>query len=498
MKRHTLRHLLLAAIGAATALADPAATIDASRWQLFIDNYAIARGTGFDRVVHRPQARGVVIDADRPWETHGVQPGFFYRKPDGTFVAYYSAIWWIPYTDARSATMAQVVYADGAWRTRAPDPRPQDRDQQYVAVGAFATSRDGIHWEKPNLGRLEAPAATDWKKYAPFPHPVGASRANNVDLPFSIHDLGGHGGVTDPAKRYALSLGGQTYFTAEVPDFIGDPDWRTKLTKADGTFSSRGGILSFWDADSREWVAMVQNTMPRWLPSRQIARFSSPDLKVWRSEIALLPDPADPHRPDAYDEPMGLVAFVDEGITFGILSWFHSDRTGPDGGPVMDPASPQMQGRTQGWPFPTTKENPFVWPWARKGTNDLRITISRDGGRTWDRTSSREAWVPHGTEEDSYDRLAIAPIPPVRVGDEDWFYVGVNDGDHLASRANAERTPYYRDRLRRGRIALYTQKHHRYVSLRANSQRETLITKPFVVTGDTLQLNVDGSRGRVR
>jgi hypothetical protein len=57
---------------------------------------------------------------------------------------------------------------------------------------------------------------------------------------------------------------------------------------------------------------------------------------------------------------------------------------------------------------------------------------------------------------------------------------------------------YDRDRLRRGRIALYTQKHHRYVSLRAGTQRETLITRPFVVTGDTLQLNVDASRGRIR
>jgi hypothetical protein len=57
---------------------------------------------------------------------------------------------------------------------------------------------------------------------------------------------------------------------------------------------------------------------------------------------------------------------------------------------------------------------------------------------------------------------------------------------------------FYRDRLRRGRIALYTQKHHRYVSLRAGTQRETLITRPFVVTGDTLQLNVDASRGRIR
>ena len=46
--------------------------------------------------------------------------------------------------------------------------------------------------------------------------------------------------------------------------------------------------------------------------------------------------------------------------------------------------------------------------------------------------------------------------------------------------------------------ALYTQKHNRYVSLRAGNDRQILITKPIKVTGKTLQLNVDSSRGEVR
>jgi hypothetical protein len=52
--------------------------------------------------------------------------------------------------------------------------------------------------------------------------------------------------------------------------------------------------------------------------------------------------------------------------------------------------------------------------------------------------------------------------------------------------------------MRQGRVALYTQKHNRYVSLRTGSQRETLITRPFKLEGDTLQLNIDAPRGRVR
>jgi hypothetical protein len=472
-----------------------ATDLDAKHWQFFIDDYAIARGTGLDRVVHHPRAMGVVISNDKPWESNGVMPSYFARKADGTFVGFYLAIWWMPDTDALSPRSDAVVYADGAWRTRLPNPRPRDRAQQYVLASAYATSKDGIHWEKPNLGLEEAPAATDWKKTPPFPSPVGSSKDNNLGVPFSVADLGHGGNVADPARRYAISSGGKAYFAAEVPDFIHDRDWRSKLIPAGGTFSPRGNALDFWDDRAGEWVGLVQNAVPHWLPSRQIARFASKDLKTWRSEIVLGPDADDPHRPDQYDEPMGVTAFSAEGVVLGLLSWFHSDRTTPDGGPVMDkkPGEPPY-----GWPWPKNAEYPFVWPWARKGVNEMRITISRDGGCTWDRTASRQAWIPHGTEEDSYDRLVIGIMPPVRVDDEDWFYVTACSGDHLTTRADAKQSTYYHDRLRRSQIALYTQKHNRYVSLRTGSQMETLITKPFVVNGDTLQLNVDATRGRVR
>ena len=457
----------------------PATEINAQHWQFFIDDHAIARGTGLDRVVHHPRPMGVVITNDKPWETTGLNLLYFGRKADGTFVGYYDAIYWVPKTEG--ALIRGKIQ--------------KDRAQQYINAVAYATSKDGIHWEKPNLGLTDAPVAIDWKILPPFPSPVGSSKANNLlGFSYGLSDLGRDGNVADPAKRYAIYLDGRAYFAAELPDFINDRSWRSRLVDSGGTFSTRGEALHFWDDQHSEWVAMVQNAVPHWLPSREIARFASKDLKTWRSEIVLAPDSQDPHRPDYYDEPMVLVPFHTEGVVLGMLSWIHTDRTTPDGGPVMEkkPGAPAY-----GWPWPKTAAHPYVWPWARKGPLEMRITISRDGGRTWDRTSSREAWIPHGTEEDSHDRLA-STVPPVRVGDEDWFYAGVWDGDHLSTRADAQQNTYYHDRVRRGQIALYVQKHNRYVSLRTGSQMETLITKPFIVSGDTLQLNVDATRGRVR
>ena len=38
-----------------------------------------------------------------------------------------------------------------------------------------------------------------------------------------------------------------------------------------------------------------------------------------------------------------------------------------------------------------------------KDTMEIRIALSRDGGFAWERTVSREALIPHGTEQDSYN-----------------------------------------------------------------------------------------------
>ena len=69
------------------------------RWQLFVDDYVIARSTGLSRLLQHPQPRGVVIPADQPWETAGVETLYgtpVGRREDGTFYAFYRAMWWDP------------------------------------------------------------------------------------------------------------------------------------------------------------------------------------------------------------------------------------------------------------------------------------------------------------------------------------------------------------------------------------------------------------------
>ena len=138
-------------------------------WHLFIDDVELARTTGFDRIVHHPRPMGVVVPADRPWETAGVAPQYVGRRGDGSFFALYAAMWW----DCERGRLQQGSFG-------------QDRAHHIFQGIAYAESEDGIHWTKPELGLVEAPAGVDRERFRPFPSPVGASRRNNLGAPFAV------------------------------------------------------------------------------------------------------------------------------------------------------------------------------------------------------------------------------------------------------------------------------------------------------------------------
>ncbi len=411
-------------------------------WQLFLDDHVITRSTGFRRVLHHPQPRGIVLRADKPWEALGSSgPGYVGRRKDGSLECYYMVLWW----DIRPGEQV-----------------PPNDHPRYKSHTAYAISEDGIHWEKPILNLVDGPAEPiDRDSWPPYAVPTGRSKANNL-APCSPRDLGQFGNVRDPAKRFAIHFDGLR-FASEPPDILNDPNWREKLTDSGG-FSMD---LQFWDDLHQEWVGMRQ--APNHPPTRCAGRFASKDLKNWTVEHFIYPDAADSTDPRYFEEIYGMESIYLEGMVLGFLSWFTGDETH----------------------VRTTEDRGLIGKNTGKGPMEVRIATSRDGGKTWDRTVTREAWIPHGTEEDSYDRC-VRPPALLRVGDEDWFYCSVINGDHSSIRR------YYRDRMPIQQGALYVQKHNRYVSLTAGNRPQILITKPLKVHGETLQLNVDASRGEVK
>jgi hypothetical protein len=122
-------------------------------------------------------------------------------------------------------------------------------------VVAYATSDDGIHWNKPELGLVDGPAGFHKRDVFPFEEPTGMSKRNNLGCPFdAIYDLNANGNVPDRDRRFLLRvvkkngtdpfakvLESQLYYAADWPDFARDPQWKEKLTPIPGAqLSPRG------------------------------------------------------------------------------------------------------------------------------------------------------------------------------------------------------------------------------------------------------------------
>lgn len=424
--------------------------------QLFLDHWLVDRTSGLQRTLHQPDKKGLIQEADgRPWQYGGARS--VVRDAQQRFHMYYRLCW----------------YDEELMRARKDSPVEGIR-----TLDGYATSDDGIRWQKPVLGLVDAPTGfrptppAKWKRGL-FLEPGGWSKQNNFGCPIrSVLDLGLYGGVCDPARHYLIVADG-LYFAAEMPDVVRDRAWHGKLAPIVGGKGPRGGIIG-WDKDAGRWLAVGQSA--GWQGSklgRAIARWISTDLKSWSDQEIVLPVAGDEsRRADDWIEYYHMGGYRVGDAWLGLLSIFHSDRS-----------SPRYQ-------HPTMAN---VW---MKGTTDVRLMLSRDAGRTWQRVADTQVWLPHHAEDSGYDRCAYFCALPVRVGDELWFYYWAHDGDHAG--IFKDKTPFYKDRMPIERTALATLRADGYVSLDAGKEGGRLLTRPLRLPGTRMTVNLAAPQGQLR
>ena len=445
--------------------------------QILIDDWAVQRADDLKRTLHQPRKQGLIKEADgSDWQRGGVYLGnAVCRDNAGIFHMTYRYYWW----DAALEKVRQIGVDKAHWF--------------HETVG-YATSDDGIRWSKPELGRFDAPSRFSASNSFPFETPEAFSRRNNFGYPIPFaYDLQANGNVSDPNKRFlfqvveqrdathpfAKPLDSQLYFAADWPD-IREAQWKDKLTPIPkGTLSPRGfSTICGYDYAAKEWFMTCQDVIQNWLKrdGRDIARYASPDLVSWTGPELVLPVAQDESRKATdHIEYMDLwgnrIGGPRTGAWLGQLLIFHSDRTNPEY------QTPRM---------------PNVW---RKGTTELRLVISRDAGRSWQRVGDHQAWLPHHDEDDGFDRL-INGTCPVRVGDEMRYYYSCWNGDHLVF--NRDGSTHYPNRLRNNCTAWATLRINGQCSLDANDQGGQLLTKPLRFDNSLLAVNLSAAKGSLR
>ena len=377
------------------------------RRQLFIDDWLVAETHGIARVLHQPTK-------------YVGNPVIYPTYPLERAITIYGAILYDP--------------AESLFRMWYQGHGP------IAYVASYATSRDGIFWEKPSLGIVELDGNADNNVVL-----------DEVCLPNVIeepHD-------PDPDRRYKMF-----YWDRSVERDPGiahvsvafSPDGLHWTRYAGNPVIRRTGDthnLLGWDEALGQYVAYPRAAARVGAGVvRLVGRSVSDDFVHWTApEVVFAPDAEDPPGLEIY----GMSVFKHEGLYLGLP-----------------------------WTFHTYPEEPLS---RGGGTIDVQLAASRDG-RRWERVGDRQPFIPLGPPGSVDCGMIFTAKEPVVVGDELWFYYGAYDGEHGVA-------------ARTGTICLAKLRQDGYVSLDADESGGTVLTKPFVCAGEQLSINADARGGEV-
>ncbi|WP_154674026.1 glycoside hydrolase family protein [Nakamurella lactea] len=365
--------------------------------QLFVDNYRVAATDKVSTLVHQATKQGRVLSPDQPWESNNA---YLYGSAVYDSAAHRYKMWYQAYN--------------------------RDLAQYFVC---YATSRDGIHWDKPSLGIVEFDGST----------------ANNIvgtmHSPTVILDTN----ATDPARKYKMF--GVQYGS---------------------------GYWVWFSPDGLHWTPSTLNPV---LPDADVANVTYDAISQRYMVTSKHPDPS------------GRAAFVSFSDDFE--HWTDPVLTlrGDERDQALAEANGVLNSQIYGMPVASYEGVYVGFPWifqyggagapgtAGDGTIDTEIAFSRDA-RTWTR-DDRTVVIPRGVEG-SFDSGMIFTAGNLIVrGDRVLMYYGGWDGTHGSATRGAA-------------VGLASWRLDGFVSMsNGGDQVGTVTTKPLVFDGKTLHVNSD-------
>lgn len=409
--------------------ADPERTLELSDLPLlFVDDSGVAASSGVLRTIHPARTRTApVLEAERPWEGSRV---YVYGSVHFDAATKRYSMWYLGHPDADAAGVKPSV----------PGFRKGKGDMVL-----YATSADGLHWDKPELGL----------------HSFQGSTANNII--FDLHSPSVYVDVRDPdpARRYKMlgSLMGK-YYSAISADGL---KWKSYPGKQ-AILKSSDNISLTRDPITGDYLAF--NRQPHERLGRTVSLSRSPDFKTWSEPVLVfMPDAEDDEwttNPDEHTEVNNMSVFPHAAGFIGLPTMFHV--LGKNRSPsVLSPGQS-----------------------ATDGIVDVQLVTSADGS-TWRRTHPRVNVIGRG-QPGGFDAGTILGVSStcVDAGDETWVYYTALTTSHGA--------PVPPKHISIGRAEWRL---HGFASLDAG-ERGRVETKPLRLGSGILLVNANATGGEVR
>jgi hypothetical protein len=400
-----------------------------SRAQLFVDKLVIreSEGVSFELQQAKKHPANPLVKVDRPWEGWRLEiyGSVIYDEEENLFKMWYLA--------------------------ESPEDFPH-----YATL--YATSTDGVNWEKPLVGTIESRRG---------------GKHNAVADGYLLASVIKDRSDPNPNRRYKMICWRQT--PPHGPQTMISPNGLNWTQVGEKPICRSSDVITgYFDRSRQQYVAFPKlSTKVRGHVRRCFGLTTSSDFQIWtESRLVLTPDARDDagslgriervrHKLDRRDDPeLMRTEFYGMGVY-------------------------QQESCTIGFPWVLTINNNARYG-NHEGPAELQLAVSRDLIQ-WDRPF-RTAAVPiyeQGRWDESYQQSAAEAI---RVGDEVWlYYCGANYTHGTPCLYRAEGT---------GRLTEYTSsiglaiwQLDRFVSARSAAEGGILTTVPIRYSGDRLEIN---------
>ena len=330
---------------------------------------------------------------------------------------------------------------------------------------AYATSQDGINWQKPNLGQVQHEGSRNNNLInAPigmiFKDPSEAITQRRWKMAFTADDTG-YSGMFRPIC-IAYSPDGITWTVPRL-QYSRTPDAAINRPInpiiAEGT-DAPGGFSWYWDPYIRRYVGLMR---PVWNIPRKICMAESSDFINWTPRrIIVEPDEQDPPQNQEFHS-MHVMRY--ENYWIGLMDVLHTEHEGWHAYHEIDSNQPK---------------------WTE--TVSVQLTYSRDG-RNWLRCGNRQTFMaPAEPGGDVFDASIVLIADGLFVKDDKiWiYYQGCPDRfSHLE---------YPRKGLNRA-SGLAQLRLDGFVSVDADEKEGTYITDRLDVIPTQIKLNASTEQG---